>query len=150
MTLAVVLATCTMTMAQSQGRLKGKITDETGEGVPFANVIVEKGGSQVAGASSDFDGNYDINPIPPGTYDLKASCIGYNAFVVKNIVIPANKITFYNIKMASGAIKIDEVVVIDYEIPLISADNTQSGATITAEEIAKLPVRSAEGSSFSS
>ena len=145
MTLAVVLATCTMTMAQSQGRLKGKITDETGETVPFANVIVEKGGAQVAGASSDFDGNYDINPIPPGTYDLKASCIGYNAFVVKNIVIPANKITFYNIKMASGAIKIDEVVVIDYEIPLISADNTQSGATITAEEIAKLPVRSAEG-----
>ena len=31
MTLAIVLATCTMTMAQSQGRLKGKITDETGE-----------------------------------------------------------------------------------------------------------------------
>ncbi len=145
MTLAIVLATCTMTMAQSQGRLKGKITDETGEGVPFANVIVEKGGSQVAGGSSDFDGNYDINPIPPGTYDLKASCIGYNAFVVKNIVIPANKITFYPIKMTSGAIKIDEVVVIDYEIPLISADNTTQGATITSEEIAKLPVRSAEG-----
>ena len=145
MTLAVVLATFTMTMAQSQGRLKGKITDETGETVPFANVIVEKGGSQVGGASSDFDGNYDINPIPPGTYDLKASCIGYNAFVLKNIVIPANKITFYDIKMASGAIKIDEVVVIDYEIPLISKDNTQSGASITSEEIAKLPVRSAEG-----
>ena len=145
MTLAVVLATFTMTMAQSQGRLKGKITDENGEAVPFANVIVEKGGGQVAGASSDFDGNYDINPIPPGTYDLKASCIGYNPFVLKNIVIPANKITPYNIKMTSGAIKIDEVVVIDYEIPLISADNTQSGATITAEEIAKLPVRSAEG-----
>ena len=145
MTLAVVLATCTMTMAQSQGRLKGKITDETGETVPFANVIVEKGGSQVGGASSDFDGNYDINPIPPGTYDLKSSCIGYNAFVLKNIVIPANKITFYDIKMASGAIKIDEVVVIDYEIPLISKDNTQSGASITSEEIAKLPVRSAEG-----
>ena len=145
MTLAIILATCTMTMAQAQGRLKGKITDDSGEPVPFANVIVEKGGTQVGGASSDFDGNYDINPIPPGTYDLKASCIGYNPFVVRNIVIPANKITPYNIKMTSGAIKIDEVVVIDYEIPLISADNTQSGATITAEEIAKLPVRSAEG-----
>ena len=145
MTLAIVLATCTMTMAQAQGRLKGKITDDTGETVPFANVIVEKGGTQVGGTSSDFDGNYDINPIPPGTYDLKASCIGYNPFVLKNIVIPANKITFYDIKMASGAIKIDEVVVIDYEIPLISKDNTSTGASITSEEIAKLPVRSAEG-----
>lgn len=145
MTLAIVLATCTMTMAQAQGRLKGKITDDTGETVPFANVIVEKGGSQVAGASSDFDGNYDINPIPPGTYDLKASCIGMNPFVVKNIVIPANKITFYDIKMKSGAINLGEVTVIDYEIPLISKDNTTQGASITAEEISKLPVRSAEG-----
>ena len=42
MTLAAVLVTCTMTMAQAQGRLKGKITDDTGETVPFANVIVEK------------------------------------------------------------------------------------------------------------
>ena len=145
MTLAVVLATCTMTMAQAQGRLKGKITDDTGEAVPFANVIVEKGGTQVGGTSSDFNGNYDINPIPPGTYDLKASCIGYNAFVVKNIVIPANKITEYNIKMASGSINLDAVTIIDYEIPLISKDNTTSGESITAEEISKLPNRSAEG-----
>ena len=93
MTLALVLATCTMTMAQAQGRLKGKITDDSGEPVPFANVIIEKGGSQMGGASSDFDGNYDINPIPPGTYTLKASCVGYNAYQVNNIVIPSNKIT---------------------------------------------------------
>ncbi len=145
MTLAVILATCTMTMAQAQGRLKGKITDDSGEPVPFANVIVEKGGTQVGGASSDFDGNYDINPIPPGTYDLKASCIGLNPFVLRGLVIPANKITFYDIKMVSGAINLNEVTVVDYEIPLISKDNTTQGASITSEEIAKLPVRSAEG-----
>ena len=145
MTLAVVLATCTMTMAQAQGRLKGKITDDTGEGVPFANVIVEKGGTQVGGTSTDFDGNYDINPIPPGTYTLKASCIGYNAYQVNNIVIPANKITYHDFKMASGAINLNEVTIVDYEIPLISKDNTTSGASITAEEISKLPNRSAEG-----
>ena len=86
MTLAIVLATCTLAFAQ-QGRLKGKITDDTGEPVPFANIIVEKGGTQVGGASSDFDGNYDINPIPPGTYTLKASCIGLNPFVLNGLVI---------------------------------------------------------------
>ena len=144
MTLAILLATCTMALAQ-QGRLKGKITDDTGEPVPFANVIIEKGGSQMGGASSDFDGNYDINPIPPGTYTLKASCVGYNAFQVNNIVIPANKITYYDIKMVGGTISLDAVIVIDYEIPLISKDNTTSGESVTAEEIAKLPNRSAEG-----
>ena len=144
MTLAILLATCTLAIAQ-QGRLKGKITDDSGEPVPFANIIVEKGGTQVGGASSDFDGNYDINPIPPGTYDLKASCVGMSPFVLKGLVIPANKITFYDVKMKSGAINLNEVTIVDYEIPLISKDNTTSGASITSEEIAKLPNRSAEG-----
>ena len=144
MTLAIVMATCTLAFAQ-QGRLKGKVTDETGEPVSFANIVLEKGGTMIGGATSDFDGNYDINPIPPGTYDLKASFVGYNNYVLNGIIIPANKITDWNIKMTSGAISLTEVTVIDYEVPLISKDNTTSGASITAEEIAKLPNRSATG-----
>ena len=144
MTLAIVLATCTLAFAQ-QGRLKGKVTDETGQPVSFANIVLEKGGTMVGGATSDFDGNYDINPIPPGTYDLKATFVGYNNYVLNGIIIPANKITDWNIKMTSGAISLTEVTVIDYEVPLISKDNTTSGASITAEEIAKLPNRSASG-----
>ena len=144
MTLAIVMATCTLAFAQ-QGRLKGKVTDETGEAVPFANIVLEKGGTLIGGATSDFDGNYDINPIPPGTYDLKATFVGYNNYVLNGIIIPANKITDWNIKMQSGAISLTEVTVIDYEVPLISKDNTTSGASITAEEIAKLPNRSATG-----
>ena len=119
MTLAIVLATCTLAFAQ-QGRLKGKVTDETGQPVSFANIVLEKGGTMVGGATSDFDGNYDINPIPPGTYDLKATFVGYNNYVLNGIIIPANKITDWNIKMTSGAISLTEVTVIDYEVPLIS------------------------------
>ena len=144
MTLAILLATCSMAFAQT-GRLKGKVTDETGEPVSFANIVLEKGGTMIGGATSDFDGNYDINPIPPGTYDLKATFVGYNNYVLNGIIIPANKITDWNIKMTSGAISLSEVTVIDYEVPLISKDNTTSGASITAEEIAKLPNRSASG-----
>ncbi len=144
MTLAIVLAACSLAFAQT-GRLKGKVTDETGEPVSFANIVLEKGGTMIGGATSDFDGNYDINPIPPGTYDLKATFVGYNNYVLNGIIIPANKITDWNIKMTSGAISLTEVTVIDYEVPLISKDNTTSGASITAEEIAKLPNRSASG-----
>ena len=144
MTLAIVLATCTLAFAQ-QGRLKGKVTDETGEPVPFANIVLEKGGTLIGGATSDFDGNYDINPIPPGTYDLKATFVGYNNYVLNGIIIPGNRITDWNIRMQSGSVSLSEVTIVDYEVPLISRDNTTSGASITAEEIAKLPNRSATG-----
>ena len=143
-TLCIVLASWSLALAQ-QGRLKGVIKDkDTGEPIPFANVVLENGGTLVGGASSDFDGNYDINPIPPGTYDLKATFVGYNTFVMKGVVIPGNKITFQDIKMSMQSEVLDAVEIVDYKVPLISKDQTSAGATITAEEIAKMPNRSAD------
>lgn len=142
--LCIVLTSWSLALAQ-QGRLKGVIKDkDTGEPIPFANVVLENGGTQVGGASSDFDGNYDINPIPPGTYDLKATFVGYNTFVMKGVVIPGNKITFQDINLSMQSEVLDAVEIVDYKVPLISKDQTSAGATITAEEIAKMPNRSAD------
>ena len=144
LTLCIVLASWSLALAQ-QGRLKGVITDkDTGEPIAFANVVLENGGTQVGGASTDFDGNYDINPIPPGTYDLRATFVGYNTFVMKGVVIPGNKITFQDILMSMQSEMLETVEIVDYKVPLISKDQTSAGATITAEEIAKMPNRSAE------
>ena len=142
-TLCIMLTSWSLAYAQV-GRLQGVVVDkDTGEPIPFANIILENGGTQVGGASSDFDGNYDINPIPPGTYDLKATFVGYNTFIMKGIVIPANKITFQDVSMSMQSEMLDAVEIVDYKVPLISKDNTSGGATITAEEIAKMPQRSA-------
>ncbi len=142
--LCIVLTSWSLALAQV-GRLQGVISDkDTGEPIPFANIILENGGTQVGGASSDFDGNYDINPIPPGTYDLKATFVGYNTYIMKGIVIPANKITFQDILMSMQSEMLDAVEVVDYKVPLISKDQTSVGATLTAEEIAKMPNRSAD------
>ncbi len=142
-TLCIVLTSWSLAHAQV-GRLQGKVVDRaTGEPIPFANIVLENGGTQVGGTSSDFDGNYDINPIPPGTYDLKATFVGYNTYITKGIVIPANKITFEDVSMSMQSEMLDAVEIVDYKVPLISKDNTSGGATITAEEIAKMPQRSA-------
>ena len=142
-TLCIVLTSWSLAYAQV-GRLQGVVVDkDTGEPIPFANIVLENGGTQVGGTSSDFDGNYDINPIPPGTYDLKATFVGYNTFIMKGIVIPANKITFQDVSMSMQSEMLDAVEIVDYKVPLISKDNTSGGATITAEEIAKMPQRSA-------
>src|SRR5690606_10644926 len=93
---------------------------------------------------SNFDGEYDINPIPPGRYDLKATFVGYQPVHIRNVQITGNQITFYDIVMDGTAIDLETVEVIDYRIPLISKDQTTSGASITSEEIAKMPNRSAD------
>lgn len=145
LTIGIILTTNLLVFSQS-GTLKGTIKDkQTGEPIPFANIVVELGGTQVGGTSSDFDGNYIIKPIQPGKYDLKATFVGYKTQLVQGILISSDKITFYDLKMVSTSEMLEEVEVIDYKVPLISKDQTQTGATVTSEEIEKMPNRSANG-----
>lgn len=129
---------------QGQGTLQGKIKDkETGEPLPFVNVVIEQGGIQKGGASSDFDGNYKIASITPGTYNVRATFVGYKPLQINGVIISANKITFQDLIMESGDVTLDEVVVLDYAVPLIDKDGGASGATVTRDDIAKMPGRSA-------
>ncbi|MGE5424095.1 MAG: TonB-dependent receptor domain-containing protein [Syntrophothermus sp.] len=127
------------------GTLKGKLTDKvTKEPISFANVIVEVGGVQVGGSTSDFDGNFLIKPIPPGKVDLKASYVGYTPFVMSGVVILADKITFQDIALNPQTTQLQEVEITTYKVPLISKDQTVSGGTVTSEEISKMANKSAD------
>ena len=123
------------------GEIQGKITDSsTGEGIPFANVVLDMNGNQKGGAQTDFNGNYSIKPITPGAYDIKVTYVGYQPSTTTGVVVSADKITFLDITMNAG-IQLDVVEIIEYEVPLISEDNTTSGQTITSEDIENLPTR---------
>ncbi|MFO8128758.1 MAG: carboxypeptidase-like regulatory domain-containing protein [Bacteroidales bacterium] len=143
-TLGIILGSSLLVFSQVSGTLKGTVLDkETREPIPFANIVLEVGGTQVGGASSDFDGNYVIKPIPPGKYDIKATFVGYKPLMIKGVVITSNAIRFYDIEMESTAEVLETFEVVDYKVPLIDKDQTQSGGTVTSEEIAKMPNRSA-------
>lgn len=125
------------------GSLKGKITDKkTGEPLPFVNVVIENRGTQVSGGATDFDGNYFIKPIDPGTYDVVVSYVGYQPYKQTGVVVNSNIITFLNMALNSG-IELTEFEVVEYTVPLIQKDGGASGGTVTRDQIAKMPGRSA-------
>ena len=140
----IILAVITANVFAQNGKLKGKVTDaSTGEPIPFANVSLEENGSVITGGMTDFDGNYTISPIPAGKYTVKASYLGYQTFSYNGVVINAGKVLFLNFKLSSSVENIKTVEVVDYKVPLISKDQTTSGGTVTAEDIEKMPGRSA-------
>lgn len=142
-TVGILLSVSTLVFSQS-GTLKGKIIDkETNEPIAFANIVIESGGKQMGGTTSDFDGNYTIKPITPAKYDLKATYVGYKPLLIRGVIINSNKITFQDITMESTVVQIETFEVFDYKVPLIDKDKTSTGGTVTAEEIAKMPNRSA-------
>ena len=127
-----------------KGSIRGKITDnKTGEPLPFVNVVLERGGKQITGGASDFDGAYDIKPLDPGSYEVVVSYVGYQPYKQVGVVVSSNKITFLDLKLNQG-IELKEFEVVQYTVPLIDRDGGASGGTVTREDIAKMPGRTAE------
>jgi len=144
--LVVPMILASFSILAQDGALKGKVQDkETGEAIPFANIIAERGGKLTGGTTTDFDGYYTIKPLPPGLYDLKVSFVGYKSIKMTGVIVTPDAITFQDLKMASAAEELDIVEVIGYEIPLISKDKTMSGETVSRADIAAMPSRSALG-----
>ncbi|MGW8122736.1 TonB-dependent receptor [Roseivirga echinicomitans] len=103
LTLALML---TATGVFAQHSLKGTVVDETtGTPVFGVNVVIE---SIQKGAATNAEGQFELNNVPPGTYRLKASMIGY-ASLYKTIDVVGNlSIEF---KLQSDLTKLESVVV---------------------------------------
>ena len=132
-------------MAQvGSGSLQGTLTDrESGEPLPFVNVVAMRGDAQVGGGATDFDGKYNIKPLSPGEYDIVVSAVGYQKVKITDVVVNANKITFRDIDLQPSTVQMEEFEVIEYTVPLIDKDGGASGGTVTRDDIARMPGRSA-------
>jgi len=123
--------------AGSTGKLAGKVVDkDTKEPLPFVNVIVLETNY---GAATDLDGNYVILNIPPGTYNVKAQYVGYQAMVVENIQVNIDLTTTVDFQLGTSAVQIQDVVV-EGKQEVIKKDVTSSQSLISSDQIQALPV----------
>lgn len=120
------------------GKLSGKVTDlSTGEPLIGANIIVI---GTSAGAATDINGEYTIHNIATGTYEVRASYIGYQSITQTNVRVNSELTTRLDFELPGEGIEVDEVVVVS-ERPLIQRDNTNKIRTTTGDDIDLLPVR---------
>ncbi|MEM6697848.1 MAG: TonB-dependent receptor, partial [Bacteroidota bacterium] len=108
----------------------------------YASVLLLKNGNSVGGTTTDLEGNFSVNPIDPGTYNIEFSYTGYASQRQEGVIILAGKATILEIKLDEGILATDEeIVVVGYKVPLVEQDNTTQGQTITSEQIRNLPTR---------
>ena len=140
-----VLVVTAVGISQAQigtGGVYGTIIDDKGEPIPFANVAILQAGQVVTGSTTDFDGKYKIKSIKPGNdYTIKASSVGFTAQERTGVVIKAEQNIEVKFEMSAG-VKLDEVQVVAYVIPLIEKDGG-SKTTVTGADIEKMPSRGA-------
>jgi Ca-activated chloride channel homolog len=132
------------TISAKSGSISGKITDtETGEALIGANVIVV---NTNWGAATDINGYFKISSVPPGTYELRASYVGYSAQTIKDVRVKASDSLFIEIKLTSD-FTLAEIVVIESK-PLIEKYSTNACRVIVGENIQRLPNNSIDEISF--
>jgi hypothetical protein len=125
------------TFAQS-GKISGKVIDgNTGEALPFVNVLVE---GTTQGAASDIEGYFAIIGLRPGIYNVKASAIGYNSQTVQGVRVSIDLTSEVNFELMETSVQLKEEVVIVATRPLVTKDLTSSTAIVGADEISVLPV----------
>lgn len=147
-----VLLTSSYMFAQSGlGTLKGTVKDDkTSTLIVGAKVMLMSGTSIKGSTLTDEKGEFQIDAILPGSYDLKVTLKieGYQDAVTQNVLISTDKITFLEkltLAKPENIKNIDEVKVSRYKIPLINKDGGATGATVGREDIARMPIRSAAG-----
>ncbi len=150
--LVSVFLTATYSFAQTGlGTIKGTVKDgDTKQPIPFCKVILIQNGNIKGGANTDFDGKFQINSVSAGEYDVEVrnETEGYQPSALTGVIVSSDRITFLDdltLSKAKSVQDIEEVVVVAYRVPLIDKDGGASGATVTREDIARLPVRSASG-----
>jgi outer membrane receptor protein involved in Fe transport len=137
--LLLVLCSATWIFAGTTGKITGAVTDAAnGQGLPGANVLV-KGTSY--GAVTDMNGHYTILNVPPGSYDLQVSFIGFSAVTVTDVKVLIDLTTNQNVKMKEQTL-IGDAITVRAERPVIQKDLAASELQVTSDQIKNLPISS--------
>lgn len=113
--------------------LRGKVTDaDTGK--PLAGATVQVLENQT-GAVTDSLGNYRLENVPVGRYQIQASFVGYQTLSVTEILVESGREVVQNLELQESTAALREVVV------LASRENTHpvSVQTLTIEEVLRFP-----------
>ncbi|MAT40268.1 MAG: TonB-dependent receptor [Ectothiorhodospiraceae bacterium] len=118
------------------GSIRGKVFDAvTQEPLIGANVLLV---DTEIGAATDLEGNFLIERIPPGTYQVRISSIGYKPRIQTDVVVANARQVELRIGLESTAVELDEVVV-EAEYFIETSDNPTSTQTLSYEEIRRAP-----------
>ncbi len=137
---ALLLASLAAPGFAQQGTIAGKVTDaQSGSPLPYCNVVVL--GTTLGNISLD-DGSFTINGVPPGSYEVQASFIGYSQ-AVKSVVVSAGSTAQVELSLKPEAFT-EETIIVTGEADLINKDRADTRHTVKSEDLRQMPIDDVE------
>ncbi|MBC6949776.1 carboxypeptidase-like regulatory domain-containing protein, partial [candidate division KSB1 bacterium] len=122
-----------LAFAGTTGKISGVVREkDTRNPLPGVNVIVL---GTTLGAATDANGRYFILHVPPGTYSVKASSMGYQATTISNVKVSVDLTSTVNFDLASTVLETGEAVEIVAQRPLIQKDGVTTMQVVEADVV---------------
>lgn len=136
---SITLMVISKLLAQNTGKISGSLVDkQTQKLLPFATVTLM--GTKY-GTTTDSSGNFRLQAIPVGTYNLEINCLGYKKQIAYNIIIGSGNEINLALELEPYADNLKEVVVSTTKktVKAATIENPLSIQRLTNEEIKANP-----------
>jgi hypothetical protein len=133
----IALAIALPAAAQEQrAAIEGVVKDSTGGVIPGASVEAKSASGTIT-TVSDSTGKYRFPALKPGKWAVNAQLSGFAPATVQNVVLSLGDTL--KVDLTLGPVSVSAAVTVRGEAPLIDTKSSARYATITSEQIDRLP-----------
>src|ERR1700732_2779657 len=137
-----VLALCALPMhgqTANTGAIAGAVSDPSGALVPRAAVVIDSQGTgQKRDLATDAEGNFLVQFLTPGNYDLTVRAAGFEPFILNGVQVQITEVSRLKIQLALRGAK--EQIAVSAAPSLLQTENATLGRVIDRSTIEELPL----------
>lgn len=136
----LVVISCSFAgFGQTGGTITGLISDPAGAVVPNAPVQIKNSATGViATAATSATGNYTLNELPAGTYEIDVAVSGFKKYVLTGVTVQQLQTTRVDATLVVGSIS--DSVTVDDVAPLLKTESGDISHNVTTATQDDLPM----------
>src|SRR6201993_1869554 len=133
-----ILLSAAMAHAQYRASLRGTVTDNQGAVVPGATVtLVNTDTNQKLVSTSDSNGIYNFNALPPAPYRITAEHDGFKKKVLEHVVIIPEQLNALDLQLEVGGAS--ETITVSGTTQTLDTETATVSGTISSNQIQHMP-----------
>ncbi|MFY7989757.1 MAG: TonB-dependent receptor [Fluviicola sp.] len=124
----------TLLFGQNQ-TIKGTITDKQSTEPLYGARVVIVGTDPLVGAIADLNGQYRLENLNPGRYELSFTMDGYRSQTAANVIVSAGKETVIDIQLEESINTVEDVVILAKKGEMNNENTSVSSRSFSMEEV---------------